>query len=76
MGELPMRSKSMCADCGRRVWQYLRTPMTICMLALGLSVLLAPASDVDAAASDDAFVAGYATAVLSATSIYIPLPCR
>jgi hypothetical protein len=63
MRELPMRRKSWLADCGRRIRQRLRIPVTLCMLALGLSFLPSP-PDVFAAAVDDAFVAGYATAVL------------
>jgi hypothetical protein len=58
-----MRSKSWLADCGRRIGQRLRIPVALCMLALGLS-FLPPPPDVFAAAVDDSFVAGYATAVL------------
>jgi Protein of unknown function (DUF1207) len=61
-----MRSKSWHADCGIMPMQHLRgrLSVTLCTLSLGLFFLAAPASDVWAAASEDAFVAGYATAVL------------
>ena len=42
----------------------LRLWVTLCSLWLGLFCLASPAADGWAAASDDAFVAGYATAVL------------
>lgn len=61
-----MRSKSWLADCGIMPMQHMRVRLsvTLCTLSLGLFFLASPASDVWAAASDDAFVAGYATAVL------------
>jgi len=61
-----MRSKSWLAGCGIMPMQHMRVRLsvTLCTLWLGLFFLASPASDVWAAASDDAFVAGYATAVL------------
>ncbi len=41
-----------------------RMTAVLFFLPLGLSFLLSPASDLYAAAPDDAFIAGYATAVL------------
>ena len=61
-----MRSKSRLADCGIMPMQRIRVRLsvTLCILLLGLFCLLSPAPDVAAAASEDAFIAGYATAVL------------
>lgn len=61
-----MRSKSWLAGCGIMPMQHMRVRRlaTFCTFALAGFFLASPASDVWAAASDDAFVAGYATAVL------------
>jgi hypothetical protein len=63
MRELPVESSSWSAGCGGRIRHRLRIPATLCLFALGLAFLLSP-PDACAAAADDAFVAGYATAVL------------
>ena len=61
-----MSSKSWRAACGNMPMPHLRLQLsvTLCALWLGLLCLGSPAADGWAAASDDAFVAGYATAVL------------
>ena len=61
-----MRSKSWLAGCGIMPMHHMRVRRlaTFCTFALAGFFLASPASDVWAAASDDAFVAGYATAVL------------
>jgi hypothetical protein len=61
-----MRGTSCLAGRGTLIFQPVRVRMVamLCTFSLGLFFLLFPVSDVDAAASDDAFVAGYATAVL------------
>lgn len=61
-----MRGKSWRAACGIMPMPHLRLRLwvTLCSLWLGLFCRASPAADGWAAASDDAFVAGYATAVL------------
>jgi Protein of unknown function (DUF1207) len=61
-----MRSKGRLVVCGIIPLQPMRGrwSATLWTFALGVFVLASPASDSWAAASDDAFVAGYATAVL------------
>jgi Protein of unknown function (DUF1207) len=61
-----MRSKSRLADCGIMPMQRIRVRLSVTLIALllGLFCLLSPAQNVTAAASEDAFIAGYATAVL------------
>lgn len=61
-----MSSKSWLVVCKTLIMQPVGVRMvaTLCALWLGLFCLASPAADGWAAASDDAFVAGYATAVL------------
>lgn len=61
-----MRSKSWRAARGIMLMPHLRLRpwVTLCSLWLGLFCLASPAADGWAVATDDAFVAGYATAVL------------
>ena len=61
-----MGSKRWLADCGIMPIQRIRVRLsvTLCSLSLGLFCLLSMAPDVAAASSEDAFIAGYATAVL------------